>query len=259
MHKKRVKLTVIDNNIEVLFPLIISYEPITLLFDNYIEFSSTSIIILPVLNKQERYIYILEPDDITDNTVIFNKVSEVSDKFYNNFFIEFTFDFELALYNKHEEHKYIDIIRNINRQELYSTKNKLNEIFSRDEVENRELVLCLLDINSKIDEILYILKPDEKLENSIPAKSIYIGEEGIFALVFNKLDEKDFLILKATVRDSSGFFKFAVKCRYDLFYQKGDNYLYRCLFEGLDSELEDKVIKFVFRRDREILKEINNM
>ena len=204
--QKRVKLSVIkENQINAVYGLILDLNPLTIQSEQADVFQEKSIIIFPENVDNNREIYILEVKNILDNTVIFEKVKRIDDVFFKNHYIEFNHTFSIAEVISSNELKYKSLAANINRQELNSTASRLKEVFSRDEVENREIINFLIDINSKLDEILYLLKPKEKIDGAEDYLSLIISEEGIlFACKKNIAADKIFLY--TTIRDSSGFF-----------------------------------------------------
>ena len=178
--QKRVKLSVIkENQINAVYGLILDLNPLTIQSEQADVFQEKSIIIFPENVDNNREIYILEVKNILDNTVIFEKVKRIDDVFFKNHYIEFNHTFSIAEVISSNELKYKSLAANINRQELNSTASRLKEVFSRDEVENREIINFLIDINSKLDEILYLLKPKEKIDGAEDYLSLIISEEGI--------------------------------------------------------------------------------
>ncbi len=255
--QKRVKLSVIkENQINAVYGLILDLNPLTIQSEQSNVFHEKSIIIFPENVDNSREIYILEVKNILDNTVIFEKVKRIDDVFFKNHYIEFNHTFSIAEVISSNELKYKSLAANINRQELNSTASRLKEVFSRDEVENREIINFLIDINSKLDEILYLLKPKEKIDGAEDYLSLIISEEGIlFACKKNIAADKIFLY--TTIRDSSGFFSFAALCSVEKLMYSGEYIIYKGVFFDLNFDTKDKIMKYIFKLEREMLKEAN--
>ncbi len=255
--QKRVKLSVIkENQINAVYGFMVSSNPLTIQCEQADIFQDKSIIIFPETVDNNREIYTLDVKENKDNTVVFEKVKRIDDVFFKNHYIEFSHTFSIAEVDSHNELKYKALAANINRQELNSTASRLKEVFSRDEVENREIITFLIDINSKLDEILYLLKPKEKIDGAEDYLSLILSEEGIiFACKKDVACDKIFAY--TAIRDSGGFFSFAALCSVEKLMVSGEYIIYKAVFSDLSFDAKDKIIKYIFRLEREMLKEAN--
>lgn len=252
---KRVKLSVIYNeHIKAVYGSLVENDEIKIEFENTSVFENYDLIIYPYTKDDKREIFTLKVQNINDNIVEFIILDNVTDIFFKNHYVEFFHDFTVKEFDKQEKEKYANMVSSLNISELNSTASRLKEVYSRDEVENRELISFLIDINAKIDEILYILKPKAEIEGSSKYKSIMLGEEGIFFISDKNIDKEDIMIY-TTIRDSSGFFSFAAICSVCEFVKYNNHIIYKALFNNLNADTEDKIIKYIFRLEREMLKE----
>lgn len=255
--QKRVKLSVIkENQINAVYGFILNLNPLTIQCEQADIFQEKSIIIFPETVDNNREIHTLEVKNAADNTVVFKRIKRIDDIFFKNHYIEFSHIFSIAEVESSSELKYKALAANINRQELNSTASRLKEVFSRDEVENREIITFLIDINSKLDEILYLLKPKENIDGAEEYLSLILSEEGIiFACRKEILCSKIFAY--TTIRDSGGFFSFASLCSVEKLMDSGEYIIYKGSFIDLSLDSKDKIMKYIFRLEREMLKEAN--
>ncbi len=255
--QKRIKLSVIkENQINAVYGFILNSNPLTIKSEQVDNFQENSIIIFPEIVDNNREIYMLAVKETADNTIIFERIKRIDDVFFKTHYIEFSHIFNIAEVDSRNELKYKSLAANINRQEINSTASRLKEVFSRDEVENREIITFLIDINSKLDEILYLLKPKEKIDGAEEYLSLILSEDGIiFASRKEILCEKVFLY--TTIRDSGGFFSFASLCSLEKLIVSGEYIIYKGIFTDLSFDIKDKIIKYIFRLEREMLKEAN--
>ena len=162
--QKRVKISVINGNkIEAVYGSILESDKLQIKVEQQWAFDNDSIIIYPENNGSIRDIFLLDIKEIDNGIITFEKKENINEKFFENHYIEFSHIFSIAEVGNDNEYQYKSLAANINRQELNSTAARLKEVYSRDEVENREIITFLIDINSKLDEILYLLKPKEKI------------------------------------------------------------------------------------------------
>ncbi len=251
--QKKVKLSIIKaNNIVAIYGTICSEEPLTMKFEQMDIFNNYDIIIFPEINKDKREIYIISVIEIDDTIVTFQKVRCISDIFFQNNYIEFSNTISIAKVNMDNEPRYKNIANNINKKELESTASRLQEVFTRDE-ENREIITFLMEINSKLDEILYLLKPKVNIEGSEDYLSLILSEDGLcFASTKNIASDKIFVYLE--IRDCNNFLSLAVLCSIKELSKSGEYIVYRALFEDLHIDIKDKIMKYIFKLEREMLK-----
>lgn len=254
---KRVKLSVIyEDNIYGVYGNIINNEPLTIEFENTGIFELYNVIIYSYIIDNQREVVLLDVVEIKENIVEFKTKGNISEEFYKNHYIEFSHIFSIKEIQNNEVEKYNKIASEINIHEINSTANKLKEVYSRDDIENREIISFLMDINAKLDEILYILKPKVNISGAEDYKSLMIGEEGIFFVSKIQLESEDIMIY-TTIRDSGGFFSFAGICKVKEFIRYNNLIIYKALFNKLNTDTEEKIIKYIFRLEREMLKEAN--
>ncbi len=254
---KRVKLSLINNgSISAVFGNIIEEEPLKIEFDNVEIFKNYDIIIFPYITQNSRRIFFLDTIAIEENIIEFKFSKDISDVFFKYNFIEFNHNINVVKIADNQKEKYIQLSNKLNIQEHNSTANRLKEVYSRDDIENRELISFLIDINAKIDEILYLLKPKVNIDGSKEYTSIILGEEGIFFISREKIESSNIMI-HSTIRDSGGFFSFASVCHLEEFSKCNEFIIYKAVFENINNDTEDKIIKYIFRFEREMLKEAN--
>lgn len=255
--QKRVKLSVIkDNLINAVYGVMVNSNPLTIHIEQVDILQDNSIIIFPETIDNKRNIYILAVKEIIENNAVFEKINNIDDIFFKNHYIEFSHTFSIAEINNENEVKYRTLAANINRQELNSTASRLKEVFSRDEVENREIITFLIDINSKLDEILYLLKPKENIAGAEEYLSLILSDEG-FLFACQKEIKCEKIFVYTTIRDSGGFFSFAAISMVEKIMVSGDYIIYKGIFTDMSFDTQDKIIKYIFRLEREMLKEAN--
>lgn len=253
--QKRVKLSVIQgNHIDSVYGFIIDNSPLKIQCEDESIFKKDCVIIFSEIIDNERNIYIISVKDIQGNIISFGKIKRIDEIFFKNHYIELNHSFNIAEINGENETKYKHLVENINKQELSSTASRLKEVFSRDDVENREIITFLMDINSKLDEILYLLKPKEKIEGTKEYQSLILSEDGILFASDKPLSAGKIFIW-TTIRDGGGIFSFAAICSVEKFVDAGEYMIYRGLFTDLSFDIKDKIIKYIFRLEREMLKE----
>ena len=67
----------------------------------------------------------------------------------------------------------------------------------------------------------------------------------------------DKIFAYTAIRDSGGFFSFAALCSVEKLMVSGEYIIYKAVFSDLSFDVKDKIIKYIFRLEREMLKEAN--
>ncbi len=254
---KRVKLSVFyEDMIQAYYGSIVCESPLEIEFENNKHFHHSTVIVYPESSINGRKIFLLKVIEVKGNSIVFEKIKNIDDNFFSNHYIEFKHKCSVAAYHIKDEKKYIQIAETINIQEINSTAEKLKEVYSRDDLENRELVSFLIDINAKIDEILHILKPKLAIEGASDYDALLLSEDGIM-IVCNSPLQYDNIMVHTTIRDSSGFFTFGAVCKINEFYKTNNFIVYRALFINMNQHIQDKIIKYIFKLERDMLKEAN--
>ncbi len=254
---KRVKISVFfEDRVSAYYGIIVCESPLEIEFDNDWQIDRSSLILYSEVVNNIRHIFILTVKEIKEKSIVFNKKENIQDRFFKNRYIEFHHSFNIIEFGSSEEEKYRQLSDQMNLQELNSTAEKLKEVYSRDDLENRELISFLIDINAKIDEILYLLKPKINIDGTKPYNSLLISGEGILFVSSQEIKENN-IMLYTTIRDSGGFFTFSSICSTSIFYKTNKYFVYAANFINMNQNIQDKIIKYIFRLERDMLKEAN--
>lgn len=250
---KKVKVFFISSGISY-FKLVnaeIDGSNVKVLLDKEIDFNKIDLIILSEQSSEGRQISILSVKSINNLEITFEKVENITGSFYENHFVNYHDSFDIVPFDKMDENIYREYERRTN---VKSYSSRLYEAYSREDDDNREILSFLFDINSKLDEVLYLLKPVEELTGALNVKSIFLGGEGIFFITDKEID-KDMVYIRGFLRDNAGFLNFSSVSKLFFFKKLNKYVIYRAVFDNLAEDTKDSIIKYVFRRERERLKE----
>lgn len=255
---KKINLFSINNgivdvmtcNVDSIEPLIISSANKSVSFDN------KAVYLYSTIEDDVKIFYLLRIKNIDDSRVIFEYLNKITDHLFSNHFTKYNKPFS-SIYFEHSQYlKYKDLSDRNNSSEISSVSNRLKEVFSRNDEDNREIVSILMDMNSKLDEILHLLKPKNIYDNSIDNTCLLLGEDGLL-YCSDEENDKEFEYIDIILRDNSSFFTFTAICNSFLLFKHNNKYYYFAKFLELKNVIKDKLAKFIFSFERDILKEMD--
>lgn len=137
----------------------------------------------------------------------------------------------------------------INSREKNGLAKKIRETVNNGS-EDTELLGFLAEINSKLDEILSVLKPEEDIPGSFTLRGVSISGGG-FLFYSGEAPACDKIFVKAVLEGSGFRVSFAALCAVSDFMGN----IRRADFIDPDETVRDEIVRFIFAREREILKE----
>jgi hypothetical protein len=122
------------------------------------------------------------------------------------------------------------------------------------EITDQALDTCLRIINSKLDQLLHLLTLRNEGFHSLPSRLVNISGSGIRLTTSEKFSIGDILEIKTFLSSQ----KHCALCIYGKIVgieEDPEGYQTSLSFIHLDDAVRDEIIKFVFDREREILRE----
>ena len=256
---KKISLYSISNGIINIYSCILkSLEPLVLSSINKeLKLNSSYVYLFSDTDNNKKNFYLLKLIKTSNLDYTFEIINNITDNFFNNHFTKYNTNFNSIYFDISEYLKYKEISDKQNLKEISSVSNRLKEVYSRNDDDNREIMSFLVDINSKLDEILYLLKPKKSYNNSIENTCLFLGEDGLF-YCSNQEVKNDFEFIDIILKDNSSFFTFTSICSNTLIFKHNDKYYYYASFVELKNDLKDKLVKFIFGLEREILRELDD-
>ena len=136
------------------------------------------------------------------------------------------------------------------RQSLESAMTQQPEM---PEVEDKALAECLQILNAKLDSIIRMLSLENKDHEGLGLEVVNISAGGISTFSRQPLDENDFVEIRLML-PTSPFMVFyiygtVIKCA-----QECDKFRVTIEFTEIDEDIREQIAKYVFERQREILR-----
>ena len=179
------------------------------------------------------------------------KALKISETFGSSSYlnVDYKGDFTLACVTEENESKLIRLANNINSAERNDLAKKIREIILSG-TDDADVLNILAGINAKLDRILAILVPPVDVPNSFQARGVSISGGGVvFCYEGNILADKVFIT--SNIEGAGISVKFAGICRVS----KMLGNIWQADFVEIDETSRDEIVRFVFAKEREILKE----
>ena len=244
------------DDIKIVYGNLISNDSLTVRFPRGLNISADEI--------ESAFIYFFSTKEnipvkikeIFEDKVFFEELQVADNKFLRGHWVNYKNSFSLVLLDDNNSKLYNQRCLDIN----LSAKNKLaiglRETVNRADNDNRELFSFLFQINSKLDEILSILKPISNAENMYEVVCSAVSTQGILFFSKTTLDTNVNVFLQGNFCGFGEHFDFALIGKPDIIKLNPDGTgIYKLSFAGLEDDIKDGIVRFIFAKEREILKE----
>lgn len=254
MKRAAVSFTFFDD-IKTVYGLIKGDEPLAILFSpSALSFpSQPESVVVSVIGGEKFYAEII---NIDGNLAHFEKKAHILKDAGGGLSVDYKSEFTAAIVTDGNRSLYLSYCNQINSSSRNKLSAKLGEMLKREDSENVEIFAFLFDMNSKLDEILSILKPPFAVDGGFAIRCMSLSGVGFTFFSAGALDGVKTLFIRALLSDAGGRFYFGALCDIELIKENNDGSgLYSCKYLNLDEDIKDAIVRFLFSREREILKE----
>ncbi|MGB9731433.1 MULTISPECIES: PilZ domain-containing protein [Calditerrivibrio] len=156
---------------------------------------------------------------------------------------------------------YYQEVKNINEGIKNSLSYKIKSVISKEIPQMQYVLWYLFELDNKIDEILEILKEEKKLNaDYMKVKTIDISGGGFSFFSESKdFNVDDIFFVDGLIDDGSIKIKFASISRVVSRHETKKGVICGTVFEEIDNDIRENIVKYVFDKDREMLKEAKNL
>ncbi len=213
-----------------------------------IEISEKKVIEYQAIDSKKNFeINIISINDRVIEIELLDETSSFSnDKFHS---IDYKGSIEVACVDENSYESYLDLVESINYQNKDDLSKKIRETILSG-YEDPVILNFLGAINAKIDKILEILTPEKEIENSFNVRCVSLSGEGF--LFYCDKDLENYQLFVTSLLVGSGVrVKFASICDVERVYKN----IWKAMFININETIRDEIVKFIFSKEREILKE----
>lgn len=188
----------------------------------------------------------------------FDMVSEAVSDGDDSHFIEFRAYFEIVKAEPAKTGDYRYRINKINNRFRSALTTHIKKIITDEDLTNQYMFRMLMQIDSKLDELLDSMRSDDDLEGLTDRKVVSLGGGGLaFSYDRGDVQKDDLFYVQSMPKNGSGI-NFAAMCRVTDVIDTGENSICEASFEYMDESTKETIIHYIFQKDREHLKRLRN-
>lgn len=151
----------------------------------------------------------------------------------------------------------VNIVDNINRYEGESLTATLKQVIYEDVEQNSMIINYITEVNRKLDEVLSIIRAPTIIEGSFKVRSISISSEWFVFFSEREIADDSIILMYLSIYNDGDKLVFASLCRVKIVKgTSGKGYIYIANYKDISESIKDRVIKFIFSKDRENLKQL---
>lgn len=150
-----------------------------------------------------------------------------------------------------------DFKRIIDRKSIQAKStmaNKIKNIIQKETSSMQYVLRFLLEIDTKLDLVLESLSNKEIDLEFMEVDAIDISGGGLSFFSTEEIDKELFLYIEGDIRESLTRVKFYAIGKIVSEFKTPRGYIYGVEFKYIDNELREDIIKYVFEKDRELIK-----
>lgn len=202
--------------------------------------------------------YLVEMVSINKNDINLKAIKEFYGKHESAHKVEYKGFFDIKKIKPEEYASYARLAERSNSSEKNSVVSKIQSSIPSETATNQQLFRFLLELDSKIDKLIYLSESKAREEGFQTVKALYISSEGcgFFSAENIKIGEQFFIEVRSF--DTGGKLKFSSACRVRNVRKTKLGYHVDLEFTDLPEAVKENIIRYVFEKDRELLKEASD-
>lgn len=208
------------------------------------DISSAKVIIM----RNAMEFFIIKSLSFEDGVLEFAILNNITGHFFKENFIALATNAEGIVYDDASSTKYLDEARKFNASQQESIKEKLDKLsYNRDISDNQDILVYLAAINSKLDEVLSLLRPEKKEEGALTFSILFLNAQEAFLAAPKSMEVKSGanIFLKLQVGIEGDYMKLAACGKVALWSKLEHFNIFRFSISSMTNAIEDRLISFM--------------
>ncbi|MCA1932488.1 MAG: PilZ domain-containing protein [Calditerrivibrio sp.] len=259
-----VKLKIIfDDNVVRTYGILVSKDPfkVNLRLPSGLPLNEAISAQLNFFEAGQNKVYEVKPIRYSGNTMEFVVIKELPAKSDRSHYrIDYRGYFKIKKIEG-DPTEYYQNVKRINESIKNSLSYRIKSVISKEIPQMQYVLWYLFELDNKIDEILEILKEQKCIYSDFMViKSVDISGGGFSFFSNEKIFEVgDIIFVDGIIDDGSIKIKFASISKIVSRHETKKGIICGTVFEEIDNDIRENIVKYVFDKDREMLKEAKNL
>ena len=168
--------------------------------------------------------------------------------------IDFKGIFNVKKIPSHEVGSFRRIVDTNNLKTKNSLVSKVKSMMQAENLQNQILFKFLMEINNKLDDILSILKKENSSESMTTVYTVDIGGGGLSFFSKERFELGEKVYIEGSIEESYHKIFISAICRVVSIVPTQKGFFYGILFDYIEKDIKEDIIKYIFEKDRESIK-----
>lgn len=169
--------------------------------------------------------------------------------------VEYKGFFDIKKISADEYSSYARTAERNNASNKNSMVNKIQSIIPNESISNQHLFRFLIEMDSKLEKLVYLAEAENKETDLQTVKALYISSEGCGFFTDGTLKMGELIFLEARSFDTGGRLRFSAVGKVAGGRKTKLGILADLEFTDMEEAVKENIIRYVFEKDRELLKE----
>ena len=249
-----------DNDIKSYYAEEIEVDPLVVYMPNFNENLLDYAAKVNMINLGETDKKLYKLDLLVKNNSMYqcdNIVEDEIDEWQKDLSIDYKDTADIAIVNDLNIVDYVNVVDNINRYEGESLTATLKQVIYEDVEQNSMILNYITEMNRKLDEVLSIVRAPIVIDGSFKVRSISISSDWFIFFSEQEIVDNSVILVHLSIYNDGDKLVFASLCRVRIIKGSSDKgYIYMANYKDISESIKDRVIKFIFSKDRENLKQL---
>ena len=191
-----------------------------------------------------------------ENELVFFKTKQTTEKKFSrqDYRVDYKGYIHIRRIEKDNVSKYQKKVHTESLEYENSMHSRIRTLLAHETAKSKYVLEFLLEIDNKLEDILAALEEKNVKDSYEKAKSIDIGGGGICFYSYNDYNVNEYLYVRGEIKELGHHTKFSFIGNIVNKEKSASGFFYGLSFITIDQEIVEEIIKYVFDKDRILLK-----
>lgn len=168
--------------------------------------------------------------------------------------IDFKRIFNIKKITEQEVGSFKRIVDSNNLRTKNSLTSKVKNMMQAESLQNQILFKFLMEINNKLDDILSLMRKENGSESMTSVYAVDLGGGGLSFFSKEKLELGEKIYIEGSIEESYHKIFISAISKVVSVIPTKKGFFYGILFDYIEKEIKEDIIKYIFEKDRESIK-----